>query len=77
MSNLINLIEMTNNDLVVLKGLIDKELTERKNKELTKLVEDFKKAFNALCEAGATIRYDDYLNDSFPLSDWNDFYIYW
>lgn len=76
MKTVIDLIEMSDNDLAVLKDCIDKELKVRKNKERAKLIEDFKKAFNALCEAGATIEYDT-LDSTFSLYDWNDFDIYW
>lgn len=71
--SVINVTEMSVNDLITLKGFIDKEIFKRKNEEQDKLIENFKKAFYDLVEAGVTIEYN-YDDNNNELVNWDNFY---
>lgn len=72
MNEIINITEMSENDLIVLRGFIDKEILKRKNEERGKLIENFQKAFYALLDAGVSVEYDNYYDDT--LVNWDNFY---
>lgn len=73
MKEIINLTNMSDNDLVVLKGLIDKEMFKRKNEEREKLINNFKKALCELWEAGISVEYYCDALETESLSDWDCF----
>lgn len=64
--------EMTTDNLITLKDIIETEIIKRKNERRNKLISNFKNALFALWEAGITISYDD-LVEPLRLDDWDGF----
>ena len=70
--NLINLKEMTRNDLIVLIGRVEKEIEKRDKEKNLKLINNFKNAYYAMREAGINIHYE--CDDVIPIDNWDSFY---
>ncbi len=71
-NTMINLAELSDNNLIVLKGFIEREIKIRKKKENLKLIDNFKKAFYDVRDAGVHIHYE--CDDDIPIDDWDSFY---
>lgn len=65
--NYLNLDLLTDSDLRSLQEDIAEEIHSRKEAKKAKLIEDFKSAFNALREAGVSIRFSDYQQESYRI----------
>lgn len=65
--NYLNLDLLTDSDLRSLQEDIAEEIHSRKEAKKAELIEDFKSAFNALREAGISIRFSDYQQESYRI----------
>ncbi len=70
--NLINLKEMTRNDLIVLISRVEQEIEKRDKEKNLKLINNFKKAFYDARDAGINIHYE--CDDDIPIDNWDSFY---
>ena len=71
--NLINLKEMTRNDLIVLISRVEQEIEKRDKEKNLKLINNFKNAYYALREAGISVEYYCDAMETELLSDWDCF----